>query len=326
MINITGEIRNLSAKRLVIPTIVFVFMILSLMIFPFFKVFNPETIYNVYNVRLSDQYVKVTAKSLHYSGYNLIKFGNKKYGYYYALNDTQCVFLLVPVGDSPKEVLTNCTVKGKVIKPNTSYNDMLEAFSTDLNWDADSLSKITGECLISNADYHPVKYMIFLWLIIVVMLISLKNLVEAIMGIVNPYLYPVCTFLNKQLGKEYIDDAESELNSGNYIQINSIYITENYCIDFGKNKISIIPLNDIVWCYRLGNISLNPKNEEPTFSLHFTLIDGSTILFKKKTSDEALEAINAIRATEYNIIIGHSESKKKAAKAIINNYRKQNCK
>ena len=52
MINITGEIRNLSAKRLIIPTITFVLMILSLMIFPFFKVFNPEPISNIYNVRL----------------------------------------------------------------------------------------------------------------------------------------------------------------------------------------------------------------------------------------------------------------------------------
>ena len=53
MINITGEIRNLSAKRLIIPTITFILMILSLMIFPFFKVFNPEPISNIYNVRLS---------------------------------------------------------------------------------------------------------------------------------------------------------------------------------------------------------------------------------------------------------------------------------
>ena len=226
------------------------------------------------------------------------------------------------VGDNVGDV-AGMGFKGKVIKPNSSYKEMLDAFSKDLNWDSQSLSKITGECLISNANYHPIKYMIFMWFVIVIMLISLKNIVEAIMGIVNPYLYPVCTFLNKQLGKEYIDDAESELSFGNYIQINSIYITENYCIDLGKNKISILPLNDIVWCYRLGNISLNPKSEEPTFSLHFTLIDGSTILFKKKTSDEALEAINAIRATEYNIIIGHSESKKKAAKAVINSYKQK---
>ena len=147
MINITGEIRNLSAKRLIIPTITFVLMILSLMIFPFFKVFNPEPISNIYNVRLSDKYVKVTAKTLHYSGYNLIKFGNKKYGYYYALNDNQCVFVILPVGSTPKKTLTNYSFKGKVIKPNSSYKEMLDAFSKDLNWDSQSLSKITGECV-----------------------------------------------------------------------------------------------------------------------------------------------------------------------------------
>lgn len=162
MINITGEIRNLSAKRLIIPTITFILMILSLMIFPFFKVFNPEPISNIYNVRLSDKYVKVTAKTLHYSGYNLIKFGNKKYGYYYALNDNQCVFVLLPVGSTPKKILKNYSFKGKVIKPNSSYKEMLDAFSKDLNWDSQSLSKITGECLISNANYHPIKYMIFM--------------------------------------------------------------------------------------------------------------------------------------------------------------------
>ena len=171
MINITGEIRNLSAKRLIIPTITFILMILSLMIFPFFKVFNPEPISNIYNVRLSDKYVKVTAKTLHYSGYNLIKFGNKKYGYYYALNDNQCVFVILPVGSTPKKTLTNYSFKGKVIKPNSSYKEMLDAFSKDLNWDSQSLSKITGECLISNANYHPIKYMIFMWFVIVIMLI-----------------------------------------------------------------------------------------------------------------------------------------------------------
>lgn len=44
---------------------------------------------------------------------------------------------------------------------------------------------------------------------------------------------------------------------------------------------------------------------------------------RKKQATEALEAINAIRATEYNIIIGPSESKKKAAKAVINSYKQK---
>ena len=147
---------------------------------------------------------------------------------------------------------------------------MLDAFSKDLNWDSQSLSKITGECLISNANYHPIKYMIFMWFVIVIMLISLKNIVEAIMGIVNPYLYPVCTFLNKQLGKEYIDDAESELSFGNYIQINSIYITENYCIDLGKTRFPYFHL--MILCgatdLEIFRLILKAKNQLFHFTLH----------------------------------------------------------
>ena len=41
------------------------------------------------------------------------------------------------------------------------------------------------------------------------------------------------------------------------------------------------------------------------------------ISVKHKTSDEALELINAIRATGYEIIIGHSEGKRKEAQRIV---------
>ena len=42
-----------------------------------------------------------------------------------------------------------------------------------------------------------------------------------------------------------------------------------------------------------------------------------------KVNNIHLIICNAIRATEYNIIIGHSESKKKAAKAVINSYKQK---
>lgn len=100
-----------------------------------------------------------------------------------------------------------------------------------------------------------------------------------------------------------------------------MYITENYFIDLGKTKVSIIPLDEIVWCYRMGEISLNPKDTAPEFSICFMILTGSVITAKHKSSDEALELINAIRATGYEIIIGHSESKQKEAKRIVADYK-----
>jgi hypothetical protein len=138
----------------------------------------------------------------------------------------------------------------------------------------------------------------------------------------NPYIYPVCTFLGKKEQKELIDAAQQELSTENYIQINNMYITENYFIDLDKSKVSIIPLNEIVWCYRLGSFSFNPKNTSPEFSICFMISSGAVIYARHKSSDEALELINAIRATGYKIIIGHSESKRKEAKRLISQYDK----
>ena len=63
--------------------------------------------------------------------------------------------------------------------------------------------------------------------------------------------------------------------------------------------------------------AFNSKKTATEFSLVLTSFDGITTTLKHKTSDEALELLNTIRATEANIIIGFSDSKKHEAKQII---------
>lgn len=322
MIDISQNIRNVCRKKMVVPAFLTMAMIIIIIACPFINIFHPVNRDNIYDVKESDSYINVTADTLHYSGYNLITFGNSQYSYYYALKDNLCIFTIIPTDANPESVLYNYSFRAKVIKPNKSYNKMLTAFAKDLNWNEKDLANVSETFVLSNADYHPVLYMVLFWIVLIILFISIKNLSEAIIGFVNPSFYPVCTFLGKNAQKALIDDATAELGSENYLQINSMYITENYFIDFGKKKVSIIPLKEIVWCYRLGTISLNPKKEDPEYSLHFTILSGSSITAKHKTSDEALEAINAIRATEYDIIIGHSESKRKRAKRIIAEYNK----
>lgn len=322
MINISQNIRNVCRKNMIVPAFLIMAMVIILIACPFITIFHPVNVDNIYDVKKSDLYINVKTDTLHYSGYNLITFGNSQYSYYYSLKDNRCIFAIIPTDANPKPIIHNYCFKAKVIEPNRAYNKMLAAFAKDLNWNEQDLSKIAGAFVLSNADYHPVLYMILFWIVLIVLLISTKNLSSAFLGFVNPTFYPVCTFLGKCAQKALIDDATMELNSNNYLQINFMYITENYFIDFGKKKVSIIPLNEIVWCYRLGTISLNPKRQNPEYSLHFTILSGSVITAKHKTSDETLEAINAIRATEYDIIIGHSESKRKRAKRIISEYNK----
>lgn len=316
MVNISQKIQNVCMRKLPISTLMIISMTVLLIACPFINIFHPADINDIFKIKEDNSYVNVTADKLYYTGYNLIQNGSRNYSYYYALKDGKCIFVIIPADDDVKPVLYDYKFKAKLIKPDKSYAKMLSGFSKDLNWNEKALSGVSAGFILSNADYHPTIYMILMWIILIILFINIKKLFEALCGIITPSTYPVCTFLGRRKQKKLIDSAQVELSSENYLQINSMYITENYFIDLGNTNISVIPLNKIVWCYRLGTVSLNPLKHKPDYSLYFTIINGSVIIARHKTSDEALELINALRATEYDIIIGHSDTKRKRAKKI----------
>lgn len=320
-ISITNKIRTACGNKLGVPLFLCAIMMIIFILCPFISVFHPDTVNDIHKVTSQDGYVKIKAKKLYYTGYNLEKSGGSLYGYYYSIKDGKSVFAIIPIEGVPQKVIKNYEFKARITKPNRAFKKMLESYMNDLNWNVDSFSKVNADFILSNADYYPSFYMVLLWIVLVIFLISMKKSVSRLIAIANPYIYPVCSFIGKKEQKALIDDAQYELDSENYIQINDMYITENYFIDLGKTKVSIIPLDEIVWCYRMGEISLNPKDTAPEFSICFMILTGSVITAKHKSSDEALELINAIRATGYEIIIGHSESKRKEAKRIVADYK-----
>lgn len=320
-ISITNKIRTACGNKLGVPLFLCAIMMIIFILCPFISVFHPDTVNDIHKVTSQDGYVKIKAKKLYYTGYNLEKSGGSLYGYYYSIKDGKSVFAIIPIEGVPQKVIKNYEFKAKITKPNRAFKKMLESYMNDLNWNVDSFSKVNADFILSNADYYPSFYMVLLWIVLVIFLISMKKSISRLIAIANPYIYPVCSFIGKKEQKALIDDAQYELDSENYIQINDMYITENYFIDLGKTKVSIIPLDEIVWCYRMGEISLNPKDTAPEFSICFMILTGSVITAKHKSSDEALELINAIRATGYEIIIGHSESKQKEAKRIVADYK-----
>lgn len=321
MINIFQNIKDLCKKKLIIPFIFIIIMIFILIKCPFTDIFSPQKTNNIYHIQNNFSYVNVTADKLYYTGYNLTPKIGKQYGYYYALKDNQCIFVLLPMEKGLENELKDYNFYAKVVSPDKTYKKMLSAFSKDINWSEKGISNVTADFVLSCADYHPYFYVTLLIIILIILIKALINFIKAMTGVLKPESYSACAFLNRGSQKDIITEAQDELATGNYIQINSMYITENYFIDLGHSKISIIPLNEVVWCYRLGVIPWNPKQSTPQYSINFTLINGQIITVNQKSSDEALELINAIRATEYKIIIGHSASKEKDVKAIINEYK-----
>lgn len=314
MVDIIFNIKKVCKRKLIFPLIISVLMPAILFLCPFYNIFHPDKVDSISSVTAGHKYVSVHADILYYTGYNLNKSFGREYGYYYSIDEDKCIFAIVPVTDTPAKMLRDYDFEAKVIKRNRPFKKMLTAFANDLNWNVNDLSDFSEVFVVSSADYSPKIYMVIMWITLFILLISVKKVISAVIGILAPYFYPVCTFLGRKEQKSLIDNSQNELLSENYLQINSMYITENYFIDIDKRYVSIIPLKDIIWCYRVGELQLNPNSTTPDYSLCFAIKSGAVITDRHKTSDEALELLNAIRATEYNIIIGHSESKQKEAK------------
>jgi hypothetical protein len=314
MLQIHQKIKSVCLTSLRLPAVMIVLCLIVLLSLPFINIFHPSKIESIDKIDQNTQCIDITVKKITYAGYDLVGVAGKQYGYYYSLDHGKCTFFLIPVSENPKKTLTDYRLKAKVIEYDSAFDEMAESFAKDLNWDKDSMLQVTKPFIVSNEAYHPFFYMFLFWIILIVFLINAKRFIQSIVEYFSPTLYPVCSFLGKSVQQEILTEAQEELSEGTYIQINDMYITENYFVDFGKKSVSVIPLRDIIWCYRLGNFPLNPFNQNHNYSINFMIRNGSILSIANKTSDEALELINAIRATEYDIIIGHSDAKKKLAK------------
>ena len=203
---------------------------------------------------------------------------------------------------------------------------MLSQFAKDLNWTEDNLASISTGVIISSANYHPYRYIFCLILILILIAFAIVRLVTYYKKYKDPYSFAVCHYLNKKESCELIDEAQEELDSENYLQINATYITENYFIDLDNSGAFIIPLRDVIWVFRLGRRSFDIRKFTLTYTINFITRDGELMRIPKKSSDEAMAIMKSIKATEYEIITGHSDEKRRRALEIIRGREEENAK
>ncbi len=316
---IIDHIKNGCRRKCVLPIVTIVILVAILFIVPFGSILNPEKINDIYNVKPNQKYVKATASNLEYTGYDLKNGIGKKFSYYYSMKKGKCFFVLIPAKKIPKSKINKITFKAKVIKPNSAYNDMVSLFSKDINWTEEGLKSISTGYIVSAADYHPYRSILFLVLILFLICAALVKLIIAIRGYRDPYSYPVCSYLSKNENLELIDEAQEELDSENYLQINATYITENYFIDLDTSGTRIIPLKDVIWVFRFGRRGFDIRKHALTYTINFITRDEELVKIPRKSSDEAMAIMKSIKATEYDIITGHSDEKRRRVLEILRN-------
>ena len=101
------------------------------------------------------------------------------------------------------------------------------------------------------------------------------------------------------------------------MQINANYNTANYFIDVDKAGSFISTHKDVIWVFRLGRRGFDIRKHTLTYTINFITRDGELMRIPKKSSDEAMAIMKSIKATEYDIITGHSDAKRNMALEII---------
>lgn len=332
---ILDHIKDICKRRCILPVVVIVIMVALLFIVPFGSLLNPKDVKGIFNVKSSDSFVDVSTGKMNYTGYDVKNGMGTEFSYYYALKNGKCAFALIPKDlvkasgkslpeGSVKEEINNLEFKAKVIKPNGPYKKMVSMFAKDLNWTDEGLNSISTGLVVSSANYHPYRYIFCLVVIILLILAAIVRLVVSIKRFKDPYLFPVCTYLSNEECHELMDEAQDELDSENYLQINATYITENYYIDLDTSGAFIIPLKDVIWVFRLGRRGFDIGKHSLTYTINFITRDGEVVKVPRKSSDEAMAIIKSIKATEYEIITGHSDEKMRMAATIIKGREEEN--
>lgn len=332
---ILDHIKDICKRRCILPVVVIVVMIALLFIVPFGSLLSPKKVDGIFNISAKDDFVEVSTKQMRYTGYDVKNGIGTKFSYYYTIKDGKCAFALIPQDlvkadgknlpeDAVKEEIKNLTFKAKVIKPNRAYNEMISMFAKDLNWTEEDLNSISTGWIVSSANYHPYRYIFSLIVIILLIGLAIVRLINSIKGYKDPYRFEVCSYLSKEECHELIDEAQDELDSANYLQINATYITEDYYIDLDTSGAFIIPLKDVIWVFRLGRRGFDIGKHSLTYTINFITRDGEVVKVPRKSSDEAMAIIKSIKATEYEIITGHSDEKMRMAAAIIRGREEEN--
>ena len=199
-ITIRKYIQKISRANLIFPIILFVIAATLLLLIPFRRIFGPpkassiEELINLYND--GNKYVEFTLHDLHYTTYDYYT-GRKDNTacYYYILdekNGPTCVFFLIPAQytENRAQVLDTYSAKATFVSGGDRFETFLSGFSTDIGWNTDALSEISGHFAVSPYDYRPGFYMAILVLLFAVLLVCLGDIVANIVFTVAPHLYP----------------------------------------------------------------------------------------------------------------------------------------
>ncbi len=317
-ITIRKYIKKISRGNLIFPIIILVLAGILLFLIPFRQIFSPpkaasiEEIIQLYND--GNKYVEFTLSELHYTTYDYYTGKEDNASCYYYILDEEngptCVFFLIPVRytNNRADVLESYSAKARLVSGGERFDTFLSGFSTDIGWNTEALSEISGHFAVSQYDYRPGLIMAISILLFAIILACLGYIIANIIYMIAPHLHPSCKRL-KRFGLDGRDftEIDRELKDALLFSAGRINITENYLIALGKRSIWMVPLFNIVWAYKYSEWNPFVKKKKLTYSLIVITSPKDKVSIRGNKKSHTDRVLHFLEENFSHITVGYSD-------------------
>lgn len=249
--------------RLIIPIILFVFLLIVLIINPLkdhmkpFKVSELSSINTLYESDTRN--VIFTADSLYYSGVDYHMSGRTVAKIFYTLENGKCYLFVICEDELPKDynTLNDFTVKAHLTHNDNMYETVIASLSDELKFSEALLQNIVSHTFINQYGYVHSFETFTIYALLIFTILVLIDIIFIVIVFFNPHI-SIPFFKLRKYGrtKSTYALAEKEFNESAAMFSENLFVSDTFF--FGVTRaynIVVIPLEHIVWIYKYNEFT-----------------------------------------------------------------------
>lgn len=252
-------IRKNHLYRIFFPLIVTILLSIFLLINPFDYSFKPAKVSDLEKIESmyeqGHQYVSVKVEKLYYTGSDYYVSNHLSGRIYYTLINNRCYYFIIANASDQFKTVTSATMNARLIRNNSMQQSIIASMSDQLDFSSAQLESISSSVIISEYDMtHSLAIYYFYGVLLLLILSGIITLVAILKTIFPELTTPIMHLSRYGNRKTLYAIAEAEFDTATAAGRKNIYITDNFLISLSHSNVDIIPLENIVWIYKINEL------------------------------------------------------------------------
>lgn len=254
---ITDSIRKVYGRKLYMPILLLILLVLLWIAFPIKTLMFPTAIHQGEDLKKVSSFratsVSVVIDHLYFTGYSSSLLGRPNGYFYYTIWNDKCLIVLLSPSTCQEGLpsMDNVKVHATIADPGRNYDQLMFNLSNDLNWTAEGLLEQMDSCYLDEVAVNGFSTTFFLILYIGCAFYTIIYIAFCIVWKQFPELSPPIRSLHRFGNpKELMMQAEEELSTLPQLATEDMFITENFFIVASLYGVAIVPIQEIIWIYK----------------------------------------------------------------------------